>query len=111
MGRRTGIAPVVIVNDSLGRAWRSGTIGTALGAAGMPALLDLRGKPDLFGRTLRATEIGLADQLASAASLVQGEADEGTPVAHVRGAEVLVGAAAATNGAALIRKPEEDLFL
>jgi coenzyme F420-0:L-glutamate ligase/coenzyme F420-1:gamma-L-glutamate ligase len=111
IGKRTGVAPVVIVNDSLGRAWRSGTIGTALGAAGLPALLDLRGKPDLFGRTLRATEIGLADQLASAASLVQGEADEGTPVAHVRGAATLIDAAAATNGAALIRRPEEDLFL
>ena len=101
----------VIVNDSLGRAWRNGTTGTALGAAGLPSLLDLRGQPDLFGRILRASEIGLADEIAAAASLVQGQAAEGTPVVLVRGLADLIAAAPARNANALIRARENDLFL
>jgi coenzyme F420-0:L-glutamate ligase/coenzyme F420-1:gamma-L-glutamate ligase len=101
----------VIVNDSLGRAWRNGTIGTALGAAGLPSLLDLRGKPDLFGRALRASEIGLADEIAAAASLVQGQAAEATPVVLVRGVGALLAAAPARNASALVRAKENDLFL
>jgi coenzyme F420-0:L-glutamate ligase/coenzyme F420-1:gamma-L-glutamate ligase len=80
-------APIaVIINDSIGRAWRNGTVGTAIGAAGLPALLDLRGTPDLFGRTLQSTEIGLADELAAAASVMMGQAAEGRPVVIIRGA-------------------------
>lgn len=76
----------VIISDSLGRAWRMGTIGTAIGSAGLAPLWDRCGETDLFGRVLQATRIGLADELAAAASLVIGEGAEGTPVAVVRGA-------------------------
>src|SRR6185295_9175562 len=61
----TGADVGVLIIDSIGRAWRNGTIGTALGVSGLPGLLDLRGNPDLFGRSLRITEIGLADELAA----------------------------------------------
>jgi len=103
----TGVAPAVVINDSTGRAWRNGTVGIALGVVGLEPLVDLRGHPDLFGRPLRVSLVGLGDQLAAAASLVQGEADEGTPVALVRGFDAGVG-----NGgvAPLIRSPEDDLF-
>jgi coenzyme F420-0:L-glutamate ligase/coenzyme F420-1:gamma-L-glutamate ligase len=101
----------VIVNDSLGRAWRNGTVGTALGAAGLPALLDLRGQPDMFGRTLRATEIGLADEIAAAASMVQGQAAEATPVVLVRGLAELLTMGPARNAQAMIRPRANDLFL
>ena len=78
----------MIIIDSLGRAWRNGTVGTALGAAGLPALLDLRGAPDLFGRELRTTEVGIADEIAAAASLLMGQAGEGTPVVLLRGLDL-----------------------
>ena len=77
---RAGASVAVIINDSHGRAWRNGTVGVAIGASGIAALLDLRGKPDLFGRALRITQVGLADELAAAASLLMGQADEGTPI-------------------------------
>ena len=105
--RRTGIAPGVIVSDSLGRAWRIGTVGTALGAAGVTALADLRGNPDMFGRSLMVSEVGLADQIASAAALAMGEADERRPVALVRG---LAAASEDSRAADLIRPREFDLF-
>jgi coenzyme F420-0:L-glutamate ligase/coenzyme F420-1:gamma-L-glutamate ligase len=101
----------VIVNDSLGRAWRNGTTGTALGAAGLPSLLDLRGKLDLFGRVLRASEVGLADEIAAAASLLQGQAAEATPVVLVRGLGDLLRAGPVRSANALIRPRENDLFL
>ena len=103
----TGVAPTVVINDSLGRAWRHGTVGTAIGSAGLAALLDLRGEADLFGRTLRVSQVGLADELAAAASLVQGEAAEGTPVALIRG---LAPEATEQQAANLIRSEDEDLF-
>ena len=90
-----------------GRAWRRGTVGVALGAAGLPAVADLRGRPDLFGRRLQSTETGFADEVASAASLVMGQADERMPVVVVRG---LSWSAPATAAATLIRPVEEDLF-
>jgi coenzyme F420-0:L-glutamate ligase/coenzyme F420-1:gamma-L-glutamate ligase len=104
---RTEVAAAVIVNDSVGRAWRNGTVAIALGAAGLSSLLDLRGALDLFGRPLRVSQVGLADQLAAAASLVQGEAAEGTPVVLIRG---FAPEQADAGAAGLIRKPEEDLF-
>jgi len=75
----------VLIIDSHGRAWRNGTVGVAIGIAGLPSLQDLRGKTDLFGFTLRITQVGVADELAAAASLMMGQAAEGTPVVHVRG--------------------------
>ena len=104
---RLGTDCAVIVNDSVGRAWRIGTVGLALGAAGLPSLLDLRGRDDLFGRPLEVTQVALADELAAAASLLQGEADEGMPVVVVRG---LSPAGPGNDGAALIRDEADDLF-
>lgn len=103
----TGLAPAVIMIDSFGRAWRQGTIGTAIGVAGFPALVDLRGVPDLFGRRMEVTEVAAADELAAAASLVMGQAAEGLPVVIARGAPY-----GRRDGDAkeLIRSPERDLF-
>jgi coenzyme F420-0:L-glutamate ligase/coenzyme F420-1:gamma-L-glutamate ligase len=75
----------VMVIDSHGRAWRMGVVGTAIGFSGLPGIVDMRGQPDLFGYNLRITLIAAADELAAAASLVMGQASEGTPVVHVRG--------------------------
>ncbi len=104
---RTQSDVAVIINDSHGRAWRNGTVGVAIGCAGLPALLDLRGKPDLFGRPLRITQVGLADELAAAASLMMGQASEGTPIVLIRGLEC-----EAQDGSAadLVRPKEMDLF-
>ncbi len=82
---KTGLDVAVMIIDSIGRPWRMGTVGTAIGVSGIPALLDLRGRPDLHGRPLESTEIGLADELAAAASLAMGQADEGTPIVLARG--------------------------
>ncbi|HOW92394.1 MAG TPA: coenzyme F420-0:L-glutamate ligase, partial [Anaerolineaceae bacterium] len=71
--------------DSHGRAWRNGTIGTTIGAAGVPGIVDLRGKQDLFGYTLKATQVAAADELAAAASLLMGQADEAIPCVIARG--------------------------
>ncbi len=97
----------VIVSDSWGRAWRHGTVGIALGAAGLPAVLDLRGRPDLFGHELRVSQTGFADEIASAASLLMGQAAEATPAVLVSG---LSWSAPSTRASALLRRPEEDLF-
>jgi coenzyme F420-0:L-glutamate ligase/coenzyme F420-1:gamma-L-glutamate ligase len=97
----------VIITDSWGRPWRRGTVGVALGAAGLPALMDMRGRPDLFGHELRVTQTGFADEVASAASLLMGQANEALPVVLVRG---LAWDAPATPAAALIRAADEDLF-
>jgi coenzyme F420-0:L-glutamate ligase/coenzyme F420-1:gamma-L-glutamate ligase len=75
----------VMVIDSHGRAWRLGVAGACIGLSGLPGLVDMRGQPDLFGSTLRITMIAVADELAAAASLVMGQAAEGTPVIHARG--------------------------
>ncbi|MDP6389652.1 MAG: coenzyme F420-0:L-glutamate ligase [Alphaproteobacteria bacterium] len=105
--RRTGAEVAVIVNDSLGRAWRNGVCGVALGAWGLPALADLRDRVDLFGRPLEVTQVAAADELAAAASLLQGQADEGLPVVLVRG----FAADGSAGGAGdLIRAKDEDLF-
>ena len=79
----------------------------ALGAAGLPAIIDWRGHPDLFGRILEVTETGFADEIAAAASLVQVQADEATPIVLVRG---LRWSAPDAPGAALVRPAEHDLF-
>ena len=97
----------VIINDSHGRAWRNGTVGVAIGASGVPALLDLRGEPDLFGRTLRITQVGFADELAAAASLLMGQGAEGTPIVLIRGVQLPQPAGRAAD---LVRPKELDLF-
>lgn len=103
---RFGIAPAVIVSDSFGRAWRQGTIDVAVGVAGMHPLLDLRGTADARGRTLEATVIAVADELAAATELVMGKA-EGIPAAIVRGYAVPAGDGSARE---LVMPPERDLF-
>ncbi|MCL4744405.1 MAG: coenzyme F420-0:L-glutamate ligase [Burkholderiaceae bacterium] len=105
--QRYNCSLAVIVNDSFGRPWRRGTVGVAIGCAGLVALSDLRGRADMFGRPLRVTEVGLADEVAAAASLLMGQADEARPVVIVRGLEV---AGEGTAAATLIRSPDEDLF-
>jgi coenzyme F420-0:L-glutamate ligase/coenzyme F420-1:gamma-L-glutamate ligase len=75
----------VLVIDSHGRAWRLGTVGITIGLAGLPGLVDLRGTIDLFGYEMKITQVGAADELAAAASLMMGQVAEGTPVVHVRG--------------------------
>ncbi|MGH8621855.1 MAG: coenzyme F420-0:L-glutamate ligase [Burkholderiales bacterium] len=102
-----GVDVGVVINDSVGRPWRNGVIGVALGAAGLPALLNLIGAPDLFGRALRVTEVAVADEIAAAASLLMGQTDDGLPLVHVRG---LAWDAPACNAAALLRQKEHDLF-
>lgn len=102
-GKRIGI----LIIDSHGRAWRNGTVGVAIGIAGMPGLEDLRGKPDLFDFTLRITQVAAADELAAAASLVMGQAAEGTPVVHVRGFPYALREGSLKE---LIRPKDQDLF-
>lgn len=104
--QRTGVAPAVVIIDSIGRAWRQGTVGTAIGVAGMPALLDLRGKPDMHGRLLETSELGLADEVASAASLLMGQADERCPAVLLRGLN-LAGDGTARD---LLRPRDRDMF-
>jgi coenzyme F420-0:L-glutamate ligase/coenzyme F420-1:gamma-L-glutamate ligase len=106
----TGVAPAVVIADSLGRAWRMGTIGTAIGVAGLTVIDDRRGETDLFGRTLQATLVAVADSLAAAAVLVMGEGAEGVPAAIVRGAERFVSEADGPGAVAGLRPLNEDLF-
>jgi len=102
-GRRIG----VLINDSHGRAWRLGTVGVAIGMSGVPALIDQRGWIDLMGNTLHSTIVGVADELAAAASLVMGQAAEATPVVHVRGFPYPLGQGTLGD---LLRPASHDLF-
>ena len=105
--RRTGRRVGVVISDSANRPWRLGTVGIAIGAAGIAALHDRRGGTDLFGRELKVTLINRADSLATAATLVMGETTERIPAA------VIKGLAPETNGgnaAEILRPLEEDLF-
>ena len=103
----TGAEIGVLIIDSHGRAWRMGTQGVAIGVFRFPALLDLRGRPDLFGEPLRITQVGLADELAAGASVLMGQADEGRPFIHVRGLPYRLRDGAL---AELIRPKTDDLF-
>jgi coenzyme F420-0:L-glutamate ligase/coenzyme F420-1:gamma-L-glutamate ligase len=107
LAARSGAEIGVIINDSFGRAWRRGTAGVAIGAAGLPALIDLRGCPDLFGRALEVSIIGFADEIAAAASLLMGQADEARPVVLVRGLDWSM---PPTSAHELVRPAAEDLF-
>jgi coenzyme F420-0:L-glutamate ligase/coenzyme F420-1:gamma-L-glutamate ligase len=102
-----GVPIAVIISDSFGRPFRRGTVGIALGTAGLPSVIDWRGHPDLFGRALEVTETGFADEIAAAASLVMGQADEAMPMVLVRGLSWI---APEADGTALVRPPEHDLF-
>jgi coenzyme F420-0:L-glutamate ligase / coenzyme F420-1:gamma-L-glutamate ligase len=103
----SGVGLGVMIIDSHGRAWRLGTVGMAIGLAGLPGLVDLRGEKDLFGYQLRIPQVAAADELAAAASLVMGEAAEGTPLAHVRGFSYRLREGSL---AELIRPQDQDLF-
>jgi coenzyme F420-0:L-glutamate ligase / coenzyme F420-1:gamma-L-glutamate ligase len=107
LAARLRVAVAVVINDSFGRAFRRGTCGIALGAAGLAALVDRRGQSDLFGRPLRSTVVGTADEIAAAASLLMGQAAEGRPIVILRGLHV---AGEISPAAVLIRPPAEDLF-
>ncbi|MGE0623012.1 MAG: coenzyme F420-0:L-glutamate ligase [Pseudomonadales bacterium] len=107
---RLGIDVGVIITDSANRPWRLGTIGIAIGAAGLTVLDDHRGGVDMFGRELKVTLINRADAIASAAIMVMGETTERMPVAVVRGLPLRVGSAPDQNAAVIIRPLEEDLF-
>lgn len=102
-----GVSTGVIINDSFGRPWRNGVVGVALGAAGLPALLDMIGAPDMFGRPMQMTEIAVADEIAAGASLVMGQAAEGLPVVVVRGVRF---SADARPASALVRPRDKDMF-
>ncbi|MFO1084253.1 MAG: coenzyme F420-0:L-glutamate ligase [Reyranellaceae bacterium] len=107
LGVLAGTAPAVVIIDSFGRAWRRGTSGVAIGAAGLPSLLDLRGNPDLFGRILQVSITGFADEIAAAASLVMGQGNEAQPVVLIRG---LRWSAPANPASHLVRPASEDMF-
>lgn len=107
LDREFGVDFGIVINDSFGRPWRNGVVGVALGVAGLPALVSLIGTADLFGRKLRVTEVAIADEVASAASLLMGQSDEGRPVVHVRG---LAFGAKSAPAMALVRPREMDLF-
>lgn len=102
-----GVSLGVLVTDSIGRPWRLGTVGTAIGCAGVLAVKDLRGQADLFGRLLQVSEVAVADSLAAAAVLVMGEAAEGTPLVLIRGAGAIDRGQTARTA---LRSADEDLF-
>lgn len=104
---RSGADVAVVIADSVGRAWRYGTTGMAIGCAGLEPLWDQRGDTDMFGKVLEVTEVAVADQVASAANLAMGEARERTPAAIVRGLDTPRRERPAT---ALVRARKEDMF-
>lgn len=107
LDREFGVDLGIIINDSFGRPWRMGVVGVALGAAGLPAVRNMIGTPDLFSRKMRVTEVAVADEVAAAASLLMGQGAEGQPVVHLRG---LDWDAPAMPASALLRPKELDLF-
>lgn len=107
----TGAHPAVVIADSMGRAWRIGTVGAGIGCAGLCVVDDRRGQDtDLFGRTLQATMIAVADAVAGAAVLVMGEGAEGVPAALVRGAGRWISDEDGPGMAAGLRPVEQDMF-
>jgi coenzyme F420-0:L-glutamate ligase/coenzyme F420-1:gamma-L-glutamate ligase len=103
----SGADVAVVISDTHGRPFRLGNVGVAIGVAGMPALLDLRGQDDLYGRKLRISVQGYADLVASAAHLLSGEGNEGRPIMHLRGLDFPAGDGRASD---LYRLPEQDLY-
>jgi len=107
MENRFGVRIGVLIIDSHGRAWRTGTIGMTIGLSGFPALVDLRGEEDLFGYKLKVTQVAAADELAAGASLIMGQAKEASPVVHVRGFPYKMRESCLDE---LIRPVEQDMF-
>lgn len=105
----TGTAPAVLITDSFGRAWRLGQSEIAIGCAGIAPIDDWRGRSDASGRTLAATAIAIADEVAAAADLVRDKASR-TPVTIVRGLGELVTEDDGPGAAALRRPRDEDMF-
>lgn len=104
---RFGRAPAILISDSFGRPWRYGVTCVAIGASGLPSLVDRRGEKDRDGRPLQVTQVALADMIATAAGLATGEGAEGVPAALVRG---LAWSASSSPATALVRPVDEDLF-
>jgi len=104
-----GVDVAVLISDSFGRPWRIGVCGVGIGSAGLRAVIDERGRNDRFGRPLQVTQIAVADQLAAAAVMAMGEADEGRPIIVVSGLPPRY-FAGDIPAAALIRPLREDLF-
>jgi coenzyme F420-0:L-glutamate ligase/coenzyme F420-1:gamma-L-glutamate ligase len=103
----TGATVGVVITDSHGRPFRLGTVGVAIGVAGLPALWDRRGEADLYGYRLQHTDVGLADEIAAAAGLLMGQAAEGLPAVLLRGLRLPPAEGRATD---LVRPPELDLY-
>ncbi len=104
--KATGVSIGIVICDSFGRPWRMGTTGVCIGCAGISPVRDQRGEQDLFGKVLQVTMPAKGDEIAAAASLIMGEASEGTPIVHLRGLDN--GGDGQTSD--LIRPLEEDLF-
>ncbi len=103
----TGVSPGIVITDSHGRPFRMGTVGVAIGVAGIPALWNRRGEADLYGYTLQHTDVGVADEIAAAAGLLMGQAAENIPAVLLRGLQLPVGDGKATD---LVRPKEFDLY-
>lgn len=102
-----GQAPQIIINDSMGRAWRNGTVGLAIGTAGLEPIENQVGELDMFGNVLEVTEPAVADELAAAASLLMGQAAQGCPVVLARGARLRP---AECGSRGLLRERSMDMF-
>ena len=102
-----GVSLAIIINDSIGRAWRNGTVGLALGTCGFQPLWDQVGEKDMFGNVLEATLPAIADELAAGASFVMGQSNQGQPVIHITGCNLTE---SDSDGTSLLRPETEDLF-
>jgi coenzyme F420-0:L-glutamate ligase/coenzyme F420-1:gamma-L-glutamate ligase len=106
---RTGLQLPIIISDTHGRPFRIGNLNVAIGASGLPVIYDQRGEPDLYGRELQATVTAIADEIAAAAGLVTGQADEGKPVVLMRGLTLPEDPPGQARD--MIRPPEQDLYI
>ncbi|MBN9389491.1 MAG: coenzyme F420-0:L-glutamate ligase [Chloroflexi bacterium] len=106
----SGVEVGVLINDTHGRPFRNGGIGTALGSAGLETLRDQRGEPDLYGYRLQATLTAVGDELAAASSLIMGQASEATPAVLIRGLAMPLPAGPDEGATVLIRPAAKDVF-
>jgi len=104
---RAGVSVGIVIVDSHGRPFRLGTVGVAIGVHGIPALWDRRGESDRYGYVLKHTEVGTADEIAAASSLLMGQAAEGQPAVLIRGLELPPIPGKASD---LIRSRDMDLY-